>query len=600
MLPHSARRRQCGVESRATPGIARILRANSRASLSIPLVSARRMRAVPVRAAESRGGSLQSSGLAHGKGGLMIEFIALAAAIVLVLAVLMLRNIFAFPFARQRAMRVAAHAPAGTANLYEEATQALLPLGFEDIGWMAYQREDGEAALVPLRAVFRHVETGGIAVLAGPLMPKSPHQLVTVFCHKLADGRLAVSQPFDCYFEQTQTDEIIAQTLSVHGLAEQWQAHLAWMGKQGQPVFIGDDDLPDVLGDAYERQRQFLIGQGKLRVMNESLALPRLGFALRLLKGYLTMPKPAQDLRPVPPERLALLAVQMEHAQHRAPPRDVQWGLFGASVVLFMAAGAVFWGGGFALIVLGVVLFHELGHFLAMRAFGYRNTHILALPLVGGVAMGFDAKPDATRSAWMSLMGPLPGIVLGWVLLLVHMLGLSPAWMGEWSFYTALMLLVINYLNLLPMPPLDGAHVVQALLPPGWSRFRTVFIAVACVVGALASWWAGFVLLAVLAAFQLLGVPAQWRLHRVEDELRREPASPPQHRSVQLLRVFRTMEKFLGATPLAAVRVNQGLQLARSLETTPMNAVARIGIGTLYAGLLVVPVLAWFVWFGRL
>ena len=43
-------------------------------------------------------------------------------------------------------------------------------------------------------------------------------------------------------------------------------------------------------------------------------------------------------------------------------------------------------------------------------------TVLLMLPLVGGVTLGVERTSSAAQRAWMSLMGPLPGIVLGWVL----------------------------------------------------------------------------------------------------------------------------------------------------------------------------------------
>src|SRR4029079_2499165 len=126
----------------------------------------------------------------------------------------------------------------------------------------------------------------------------------------------------------------------------------------------------------------------------------------------------------------------------------------------FAGLGALVWNPRYAVILLVVIGIHELGHYLAMRAFGYRNVHMLALPLIGGVTIGQEANPSASKRAWMSLMGPLPGIVIGWLLMFATpALASVPelaAWVGDaWPLF-----LVINYLNLLPIPPLDGARVV--------------------------------------------------------------------------------------------------------------------------------------------
>lgn len=525
----------------------------------------------------------------------MVELVALVAAIAMIIVVLMLRAMFALPFPRHRARLLAAKAPAGTATLFEEAFTALKEQGFDSPQWMLFERVDGEPANAPLRAVLRHPESGGLVCLAPPPAAKHPHQLLTFFCHRLADGRLAFSQAYDCYFEQTQTEEIVAQTLALTNIQAQWQAHCAWLSTLGETVSIeGDEAVLDAMALAYERQRQALIARGELRQVNANLALPRLRFALRLLRAYLRTPAPPPDRRAVPPARLGLLARNTELARHRAPPKRVQWALFSVSVMLFMLLGAIIWDVQFAVVILLVVLFHELGHFLAMRAFGFRNTHILALPLVGGVAMGHDANPNATRSAWMSLMGPLPGIVLGWSLLLANLFGMVPEWASEWVMSFAIVALLVNYLNVLPIPPLDGAHVVQSLLPRRWARLRTIFVAVACVLGAIVAWMLGFWILVALPLLQLMALPMQWQLHRVEDELHRMDGLKAMHEGALRLRIFETMETVLGPSHEAAARVEQGLQLASSVRTEGMQGPARVLTGGMYLALLVVPVVAMF------
>lgn len=43
------------------------------------------------------------------------------------------------------------------------------------------------------------------------------------------------------------------------------------------------------------------------------------------------------------------------------------------------------------LILVPVLLFHELGHYVAMRVFGYRNVRMFFIPMFGG---GRDAEPS--------------------------------------------------------------------------------------------------------------------------------------------------------------------------------------------------------------
>lgn len=525
----------------------------------------------------------------------MIDLIALVAAIALIVVVVMLRAVATMPFARSRAsFAPSAVPPAGTEPMFQEAFSALAALGFAAPRWVLVTRVDGAPATLPLRAVLTHPQ-GGAVWLGPPVAPAGARRLFCYYVDRLEDGRHAISQPFDAFYEATQTDALVARTAAERDFATQWEAHRRWVSGLGSaPRVLGDDEVIDQVTGLVERQRQALIARGALRPVTDDLALPTLRFAARLLRQHRRTPKAPVGSGAVPAELVALLARQQEHVSHRAPARRVQWTLFLSSVALFMAMGALMWGPMFALGLLVVVLIHESGHFLAMRAFGYRNVHMLALPLVGGVAMGVNANPAATRAAWMSLMGPLPGIVIGWALLAAFLLGVLPEAVAGHAFSLALLFLFVNYLNVLPVPPLDGAHVVQALLPPRFARLQTVLLASAALIGALVAWQFGFILLTLLALLQLAGVPALWRLHGAERDLAADSSFVGAHRNVRMLRVARKLERELGPAINAPQRVKQATEVLARLETRPMGALARVGTGAVYAALLIVPLSALF------
>ncbi len=521
---------------------------------------------------------------------MLLDLAALAAAIALIVLVQLLRTILALPFPRIAARWLGTPPPKVFADWIAELEPQLATLGFEAARWVRVSRVDGGADTLPLRAMFRHASGHGTAWVGTPLNARQPHRHTLFFADLLADGRTAVSQPFDVYFAATQGGEIVGRTAAEPTLAAQWQAHRAWIESLGgSAADRSGDDAPQQHAALIERHRQWLLQHRQLRAVTADLALPRVGFALALLRAFLKTPKLPIDKRPVSAERLALLARVQETVRHRAPPKRVQWGLFGFSVALFMLAGAAIWNVEIALAILVVVLIHELGHFLAMRAFGYRNVHMLALPLVGGVAIGEDAEPAAARRAWMSLMGPLPGIVIGWALLLVSMFG-GLDWTDGWLFPLALVFLFINYLNVLPVPPLDGAHVVESLLPLRWARVQTVFVGVAALLGAWLAWQFDFVLLTALALLQLPALPTQWRLHGVERELAADPELCRLHRNARLLRVLRRMNFALGPVTDASTRIQLALRVQLRLDNRPMGHVSRALISLVYISLLIVPV----------
>jgi len=523
----------------------------------------------------------------------MIDLLALVAAIALIVIVVMLRSAATLPFARYRAsFAPAAVPPAGTAAMFEEAFATLAALGFSAPRWVLVARTDDAPATLPLRAVLTHPD-GGAVWLGPPLAPAAARRLFCYYVDRLEDGRHAISQPFDAFYAGTQTDEIVARTAAEPDYGTQWAAHRRWVSGLGSPSQpLDDHGVLDQVTGMVERQRQALIARGALRPVNEHLALPTLRFAAQLLRQHRRTPKAPPGKGPVAAELVALLARQQEHVSHRAPAKRTQWTLFLSSVALFMAAGAVMWGALFALGLLVVVLIHECGHFLAMRAFGYRNVHMLALPLVGGVAMGVNANPAATRAAWMSLMGPLPGIIIGWGLLAAWATGVLPEAFMEPAFSLALLFLFVNYLNVLPVPPLDGAHVVQALLPPRFARLQTLLLASFALIGAFVAWQFGFVLLTLLALLQLGGVPMLWRLHGAERDLATDGTYGAAHRNVRLLRVARKLERELGPAINAPQRVKQASEVLVRLETKPMGGLARLATGAVYAALLIVPLSA--------
>lgn len=115
-------------------------------------------------------------------------------------------------------------------------------------------------------------------------------------------------------------------------------------------------------------------------------------------------------------------------------------------------------------ILIGVLVFHELGHLAGMLAFGYRQLNIVFVPFLGAATMGVPQQPvtDAKR-AIVYLLGPIPGIVLGFVVIGIYLKTRSPL-----ALEIAAMLLALNYINLLPLMPLDGGHVMKLAL---FSRF---------------------------------------------------------------------------------------------------------------------------------
>lgn len=526
----------------------------------------------------------------------MLDVFALVLGVFILIVALQLRAVLGKPFPSLRARIVNAAAPTGAADLYAEAHPQLVALGFEGPSWVLGASEPPSANMLPLRAVYRNMQLNVLVWLCPPIDIAAPHRLLTYWTTPLEDGRVLISQSFDPYFAAVADERMPAQTIAQKSFADQLQAHQHWCASftSASPAAIVDDAQILAIGvDAINAQRARLLDRGLLVVDRNGIARPGFRLALRMLSHFWRRPKPGDAARPVPPQRLALLATIVEQARQYAPTRYAQWSLFALSLALFIALGAVFWNVQFAVVLLVAVAFHEFGHFMAMRLFGYRNVHMLALPLVGGVTMGVDADPSAAKRAWMSLMGPLPGIIVGWLLLLWQVL--APPGneiVADWLWVSIWVFLAVNYLNVLPIPPLDGGHVVQALLPPRWINLQTWFVLIACAIGVVASWAIGLVFLAVVAAIQFIAALKQFAVGRAVKALLPEAdALRARPRPLRIARALTALEATEGPTTLALPRINQAIAVLQALETKPMSGLQRLLIGSVFAALLVVPVL---------
>lgn len=168
-------------------------------------------------------------------------------------------------------------------------------------------------------------------------------------------------------------------------------------------------------------------------------------------------------------EGLARLVQSYEHdsLQRRTPG----WSNGAKWLVFFITAAAA--AGSFGLsmgwevlpALLCVLLFHELGHFAAMRRAGYRDLKVFFLPFLGAAVSGRHESPSARQELIVLFAGPVPGLVLG----LAGLLWL-PAELpgGDWWRSCALLAVTVNAFNLLPIHPLDGGKIFEILLLGRW------------------------------------------------------------------------------------------------------------------------------------
>ena len=523
-------------------------------------------------------------------------YVAVGIACLVVLQLLRGGLSIVFPTYSVRPIRKPDPASFGGLELVDKKISAYNSLGFEGPAWLGCDHVPAGADAVTAHAAFRNRDERIVAWLGPTVDMTRPNQLLTYYTTLLEDGRYAVTQVSDPYFEAVADPMTPAHTIEAGDEAAEIARHRRFVAELGvRPA--NSTPKEDVLHFAAEHMngiRQRLLERGDLSEA-DGIARPGFRFAFRLLKAIQSRPKPKKAALPGNPTvaHLGFLAKVVELAKSRAPAQHVQWQLMAISVVLSVAIGWPVFGLEFTIIVVAVIAFHEAGHWLAMRLFGYGNPHITLLPLVGGVAIGHENSPNAAHRAWVALAGPLPGIVLGWLLLFWASTASTDMYFGDGAlFLTAVILLFVNYLNVLPIPPLDGHHVVQAILPPRWVMLQVLLIAVGVALGAYVAGQLDFWPLALIAALQLLGVRALWRQARIVSDIKTRPVPDIDNEASARTWLFGKLGQRLGPAANPAERVGLANAVLSQLRLEPMGGLQRTVVSTVYALLLVVPIVA--------
>lgn len=167
------------------------------------------------------------------------------------------------------------------------------------------------------------------------------------------------------------------------------------------------------------------------------------------------------------------------------------------SVAVFSGSNAI----GVVATVMAVLLIHELGHWLPMKLFGYRNVTMFFIPGFGAAVSGRKLHAPAWQELLVLLGGPLPGILGG---IGIFVAGYLFPGMPDWLLNAASIAVVINAFNLLPFLPLDGGRIVDLLLFREFPLLRVLFSGVSALVIAITSFVAGIPVLRYVAISMLV------------------------------------------------------------------------------------------------
>jgi Zn-dependent protease len=200
---------------------------------------------------------------------------------------------------------------------------------------------------------------------------------------------------------------------------------------------------------------------------------------------------------------------------------------------------ALAFGWRFGLVLVGILVVHEFGHYAAFRAYGLAVRVPVFVPFLGAFTAG--ALPDdLEEDANIALAGPLSGLVLAGLCY-----GAGIAWSDPFWYACAYAAAFLNLFNMIPTPPFDGGRIIGALWPPLWLGGFALFIALSFVL---------HIPLFFVLLIGLLGVPAMWKAWKGDVDPRAAAMSNGARLRVSL--------SYLGT--LGALAAIAGLSLAAS------------------------------------
>ena len=160
----------------------------------------------------------------------------------------------------------------------------------------------------------------------------------------------------------------------------------------------------------------------------------------------------------------------------------------------------------FALVLIACLVFHEYGHLRAMRYFGFPTKGMYLIPFVGGLAVMDSRVNTRWQSVVIAIMGPMFGLFLSLLALLAYMLTGNIIFAAIASFNC-----LLNLFNLLPILPLDGGRVLQAITFSMHGVVGLVVCIAGAILGVVISYSLGLALLGFLLLVGSAEILFEWR-----------------------------------------------------------------------------------------
>lgn len=179
------------------------------------------------------------------------------------------------------------------------------------------------------------------------------------------------------------------------------------------------------------------------------------------------------------------------------------------SLILFVAAFYFIfkWDLKYIFVLTGVILIHEIGHFLAMRIFKYNDLSIFFVPLIGALVTGRKEKISQKQKTIIAFAGPLPGVLIGSFLITTALVTKN-----DFLWRTGAIFIYLNLFNLLPIMPLDGGQIIKSLFFQNNEKINIAFIWLSIIILALIALKLGSYILLVIPLFLFMQIKNQTQI----------------------------------------------------------------------------------------
>jgi Zn-dependent protease len=363
----------------------------------------------------------------------------------------------------------------------EAAAAELSALGFEQTGAAAMQT--GGAAHFVLS--FQHASSSAFAALV--LTRDARVGFPAVFYSFDADGLLLATVNRQIALVPVKTEGADVIDCYAPDLPSHWRSHLGRLAK-ASPVTISGEEAQQRAFATAEGYAGFLQNAGYIADKDGAwrpgwrMALRQTKERLRNLRSFAKPYVSAVTSGKYRDSHDAACFAEMEAKEANASRSAKAKGwILGLSAATSFPLWGLVLGWDLAVPIMIILAVHEAGHALAMWSFGYRNITVMFVPLLGALVTAKPKDIAVWKQALMLLVGPVPGFAAGAAALLYLKGHPVHAWGLQWTKIAALAA-AINFLNLLPITPLDGGKLLEIALFNRWPRARLVFIAVSCLV----------------------------------------------------------------------------------------------------------------------